>query len=253
MSQGYGPEHGQQGQWGQDGQNPPPAPQWGQPEQAPAPQPHWGQSSPASQGGSPMASPSQPQWGQASPAAAPGGYPGASYPGAPGAAGGSYPAPGASTPSMLSNIIKWMFFAVLAVVAVRLIGNVIVFGIGAAGGAAGSPEVVGMGSLFGLLVLLVNGVVSLAVLVLAVMVIVQASGRGRTGAIVVVAAMVLAVIAYWIVYGIYTVIIVNATDYSTVGVMSLVYLVVEIIRSLLVFAALIVGAMMSRRWAAQNA
>ncbi|QNN82185.1 hypothetical protein H3H54_13775 [Brachybacterium sp. Z12] len=146
-----------------------------------------------------------------------------------------------------------MFFAVLAVVAVRLIGNVITFGIGFAGGAAGSTAVLGMGSLFGILVLLVNGLVSLAVLILAVMVILQASGRGRTGAIVVIATMVLAVIAYWIIYGIYQVIIYNAVDYSTVGVISLVYLVAEIIRSLIVFAALIVGAMMSRRWAAQNA
>lgn len=250
MTQGYGPDHGQQGQWGQGGQNPPPpAPQWGQPGQpSPAPQPQWGQPSPAPQPGSP----SQPQWGHVSPAPAPGGYPGASYPGAAGASN-SFGAPGAGAPSRLANLIKWMFFAVLAVVAVRLIGNVITFGIGFAGGAAGSTAVLGMGSLFGILVLLVNGLVSLAVLILAVMVILQASGRGRTGAIVVIATMVLAVIAYWIIYGIYQVIIYNAVDYSTVGVISLVYLVAEIIRSLIVFAALIVGAMMSRRWAAQNA
>ena len=94
---------------------------------------------------------------------------------------------------------------------------------------------------------------SLAVLILAVMVILQASERGRTGAIVVIATMVLAVIAYWIIYGIYQVIIYNSFDYNTIGMISLVYLVAEIIRSLIVFAALIVGAMMSRRWAAQNA
>ena len=197
-------------------------------------------------------SPSQPQWGHVSPAPAPGGYPGASYPGAAGASN-SFGAPGAGAPSRLANLIKWMFFAVLAVVAVRLIGNVITFGIGFAGGAAGSTAVLGMGSLFGILVLLVNGLVSLAVLILAVMVILQASERGRTGAIVVIATMVLAVIAYWIIYGIYQVIIYNSFDYNTIGMISLVYLVAEIIRSLIVFAALIVGAMMSRRWAAQNA
>ncbi|MGO1286768.1 MAG: hypothetical protein ACTHWF_13450 [Brachybacterium sp.] len=250
MTQGYGPDHGQQGQWGQGGQNPPPpAPQWGQPGQpSPTPQPQWGQPSPAPQPGSP----SQPQWGHVSPAPAPGGYPGASYPGAAGASN-SFGAPGAGAPSRLANLIKWMFFAVLAVVAVRLIGNVITFGIGFAGGAAGSTAVLGMGSLFGILVLLVNGLVSLAVLILAVMVILQASERGRTGAIVVIATMVLAVIAYWIIYGIYQVIIYNSFDYNTIGMISLVYLVAEIIRSLIVFAALIVGAMMSRRWAAQNA
>lgn len=193
------------------------------------------------------ASPSQPQWSQAP--AAPGGYPGATQ----SAGANSYAMPGPSAGSKVANFIKWMFFAVLAVIAVRLIGNVIVFGIGAAGGAAGSTAMVGVGSIFSLLVLLVNGAVSLAVLVLAVMVIVQASGKGRTGAIIVVATMVLAVIAYWILYGIYYVILANATDFGTIGVMSLVYLVVEIIRSLIVFAALIVGALMSRRWAAQNA
>lgn len=194
------------------------------------------------------ASPSQPQWSQA-PAAAPGGYPGATQ----SAGANSYAMPGPSAGSKVANFIKWMFFAVLAVIAVRLIGNVIVFGIGAAGGAAGSTAMVGVGNIFSLLVLLVNGAVSLAVLVLAVMVIVQASGKGRTGAIIVVATMVLAVIAYWILYGIYYVILANATDFGTIGVTSLVYLVVEIIRSLIVFAALIVGALMSRRWAAQNA
>ena len=143
MTQGYGPDHGQQGQWGQGGQNPPPpAPQWGQPGQpSPTPQPQWGQPSPAPQPGSP----SQPQWGHVSPAPAPGGYPGASYPGAAGASN-SFGAPGAGAPSRLANLIKWMFFAVLAVVAVRLIGNVITFGIGFAGGAAGSTAVLGMGS-----------------------------------------------------------------------------------------------------------
>ena len=250
MTQGYGQDQGQQGQWGQGGQNPPPpAPQWGQdPQQAPPAAPQWGQASPAPQPGT-QASPSQPQWGQASPAAAPGGYPGAAQSGA----AGGYAMPGPSAGSGVANLIKWMFFAVLAVIVVRLIGNVIVFGIGAAGGAAGSSAMVGVGNLVGLLVLAVNGLVSLAVLVLAVMVIVQASGKGRTGAIIVVATMVLAVVAYWIVDGIYSVILMNTFDIGTIGVMSLIYLVVEIIRSLIVFAALIVGSMMSRRWAAQNA
>ena len=86
MTQGYGPQNGQdgqsgsdgqQGQWGQD------APQWEQP--APA-QPQSGaqpgaQASPAqpqwsAQPGA-QASPAQSQWGQVPPPAAPGGYPGA--------------------------------------------------------------------------------------------------------------------------------------------------------------------------------
>ena len=146
-----------------------------------------------------------------------------------------------------------MFYATLAVIAVRLIGNVIVFAVQFAGGAAGSEGLVGAGGLLGILVLLVNGLATLALLVLAVMVIVQASGRGRTGAIIIIATVVLSVIAYWILYGILFAVIMNSTDISTIGVMSLVYLVAEIIRVLIVFAILIVGALMSRRWATQNA
>ena len=145
-----------------------------------------------------------------------------------------------------------MFYAVLAVVAVRLIANVIVFAVQFAGGATGSATTVGVGGVLGILGLLANGLVTLVLIVLAVIVAIQASGRGRTGAIIVLATLVLAVIAYWILYGILLLIAANA-DYSTVGLFSLIYLIAEIIRALVVFAALIVGALMSRRWAKANA
>ena len=293
MTQGYGPQDGQPGQWGQNGQwgqdgqpgqdpqQPVQQPQWGQPSPAPA-APQWGQqpSAPAPQQGEqaqwggqpsaqpqPAASPAQPQWGgqssapqaspapqqqwsQSSPPPAPGGYPGTS--GYPGAAGASAGLPGTGGTSTLGKLVSWMFYAVLAVVAVRLIGNVIVFAIQFAGGATGSTATAGVGTAFGIVVLLVNGLVTLALLVLAVMVAIQAKSRGRTGAIIILATVVLAVIAYWFLYGILLGVAANA-DYSTFGVVSLIYLVVEIIRSLIVFAALIVGGLMSRRWAKQNA
>jgi hypothetical protein len=250
MTQGYGPQDGQQGQWGPQGQEP--QQQWGQP--SPAPQaapaaPQWGQQG---QQSAPQASPAPQQWSQASPPPAPGGYPGsAGYQGAAGA--GASAAAFGGAPSTVSKLVTWMFYAVLAVVAVRLIGNVIVFAIGFVGGAAGSPATVGAGNIFGLLVLLVNGLVTLALLVLAIMVIVQAKGRGRTGAIIVVATVVLAVIAYWILYGILIGVVASSVDFSTIGVVSLIYLIAEIIRCLIVFAALIVGGLMSRRWAKENA
>jgi hypothetical protein len=240
MTQGYGPGHGQQPQWGPGGQEQPPAapPQWGAPEQSgPAQQPQWGQPSPVQ----------EPQWGQVSPTPAPAGYPGAAGASAMAGAGG------AGAPSMIANLVKWLFYSVLALVAVRLIINVVVFAINFAGGAMGSVEMIGVGGLLSMLGLGVNGLVSLVVLVLAIMVIVQGSGRGRTGAIVVVATMVLAVVAYWIVRGTFLVVVHGSTDYSMIGMMSTIYLVIEILRALLVFAALIVGAMMARRWAAQNA
>ena len=274
MTQGYGPQDGQQGQWGQNGQwgqdgqpgqdpqQPAQQPQWGQPSPAQA-APQWGQqpSAPAPQQGeqaqwggqssAPQASPApQQQWSQSSPPPAPGGYPGTS--GYPGAAGASAGLPGTGGTSTLGKLVSWMFYAVLAVVAVRLIGNVIVFAIQFAGGATGSTATAGVGTAFGIVVLLVNGLVTLALLVLAVMVAIQAKSRGRTGAIIILATVVLAVIAYWILYGILLGVAANA-DYSTFGVVSLIYLVVEIIRSLIVFAALIVGGLMSRRWAKQNA
>jgi len=279
MTQGYGPQGGQQGQWGpqgQDPQQPAQQPPWGQPSPAPA-APQWGQQSPppappqgeqppwgAPPAAPPQASPAQPQWGQhspspsphhsspapqpwnqASPPPAPAGYPGSA-----GAAGAAAPAGGGS--STVGKLVTWMFYAVLAVVAVRLIGNVIVFGIGFVGGAAGSMEIAGVGSIFGILLLIANGIVTLALLVLAVMVAIQAQGRGRTGAIIILATVVLAVIAYWILRGILLAVYANA-DYSTVGIISIVYLIAEILRALVVFAALIVGALLARRWAKENA
>ena len=110
-------------------------------------------------------------------------------------------------------------------------------------------------------VLLVDGPDTLAVVLLLVWastdwvdgLLARALGQAsRTGAIIVLATLVLAVIAYWILYGILLLIAANA-DYSTVGLFSLIYLIAEIIRALVVFAALIVGALMSRRWAKANA
>lgn len=245
MTQGYGPQGGQQGQWGpqgQDPQQPAQQPQWGQPSPAPA-APQWGQPSPPQ---APQhSSPAPQQWSQASPPPAPAGYPGSV-----GHAGAAAPAAGGG--STVGKLVTWMFYAVLAVVAVRLIGNVIVFGIGFLGGAAGSMELAGVGSIFGILLLIANGIVTLALLVLAVMVAIQARGRARTGAIIILATVVLAVIAYWILRGILLAVYANA-DYGTIGIISIVYLIAEIIRALIVFAALIVGALMARRWAKENA
>ena len=235
MTQGYGPDHGQQPPWGQSGQNPPPPPQqpqWGASEQAPPAQ--------------------QRQWGQASPAAAPAGYPGAGYPGAVGASSGTSTAGSAGPASPVAKLIQWMFFATLAVIVVRLIGNVIVFATQFALGNATSSALFGAG-IVSILVLLVNCLVTLALLVLAVMVIVQASGRGRTGAIIIIATVILSVVTYGILYGILLAIMYNSTDYGLVGIMAIVYLIFEIIRVLIVFAVLLYGALMSRGWAKQNA
>lgn len=206
MTQGYGPDHGQQGQWGQGGQNPPPpTPQWGQPEQqAPAPQPQWGQPeqqapAPQPQWGQP--SPSQPQWGQASPAAAPGGYPGA--------AGVS----GMGTGSQFGTDdgVNWKRVKLLGLS--LLIGTVLLLlirlGINlatiigaedlAASETGGEISATGIGSSLASLVLYgLNFLLGVIMCVLGIVAAVMGRARARVGGIVVAAAFPVSAILYWV-------------------------------------------------------
>lgn len=250
MTQGYGPNNGQQPQWGQGDQNPqqPTQPQW-----QPAPQPQ---------------SPAQPQWQPASPAPtpAPGGYPGApaaaAYPGAPGhsAPNGVGSGAGSGSGSRLAKLTQWMLILVAAVIVVRVIREIVSIVTSLVGNAAmssGSMDngmaVAGGGVIVGLLFLLVNGLVSLGLLVLSIMVAVQSTGRGRAGAIIVAATLVVSVIVYWIFSGIFTAVLYNAGDFSTIQTVSIISVVVEIVRLLVVFAGLIVGGLMARNWVKRNA
>ncbi|MGP5482849.1 hypothetical protein ACTXON_07950 [Brachybacterium alimentarium] len=252
MTQGYGPHNGQQPQWGQGDQNPqqPTQPQW-----QPAPQPQ---------------SPAQPQWQPASPAPtpAPGGYPGApaaaAYPGAPGHSApngvGSGAGSGSGSGSRLAKLTQWMLILVAAVIVVRVIREIVSIVTSLVGNAAmssGSMDngmaVAGGGVIVGLLFLLVNGLVSLGLLVLSIMVAVQSTGRGRAGAIIVAATLVVSVIVYWIFSGIFTAVLYNAGDFSTIQTVSIISVVVEIVRLLVVFAGLIVGGLMARNWVKRNA
>lgn len=250
QQQGWGQQPaGEQKGWGQQ-----PAGEqqgWGQPagsSAAPVDQQQWGQepgASPAPAYGSPAPAPG----GYGSPAPAPAGYPGT--------AGAATSAP-ATAPSALDKLTKWLLILAIAVVAVRLVqyivGAVAGFAIGAS--SAGGGDAMGVTALGGgigaLLMLLLNGVVSLALLVVAIIVAVQARGRGRIGALIVVGAIVLAVVLYWVVQVIYMIAVGASTDPSSVGVWALVVLVLEIGRGLLIAVALIAGAMMARRWVKQN-
>jgi hypothetical protein len=190
------------------------------------------------------------QWGQVP-------QPGAgSYPGAPGFSA----VPGAGGSSTPRKLATWMLVLVIAVIAVRILREVVVFAaafvsgaVTANGSADGGLAAAGIGGILAILLMIANVVVTLALLVFAIIVAVQASGRGRTGAIVVAATLIVAVVLYWIVYGIYLAFSYGAGDPSAFGPAMIVYLVLEIGRSLIVFAALIVGAMMTRRWAALTA
>ncbi len=250
QQQGWGQQPaGEQQSWGQQ-----PAGEqqgWGQPggsSAAPADQQQWGQApgaSPAPAYGSPAPAPG----GYGSPAPAPAGYPGAA---------GAAPSAPATAPSTLDKLTKWLLILAIAVVAVRLaqyiVGAVAGFAIGAS--SAGGGDAMGVtalgGGIVALLMLLLNGVVSLALLVVAIIVAVQARGRGRIGALIVVGAIVLAVVLYWIVQVIYMIAVGASTDPTSVGVWALVVLVLEIGRGLLIAVALIVGAMMARRWVKQS-
>ena len=249
MTQGYGPNNGQQPQWGQGDQNPqqPAQPQW-----QPAPQPQ---------------SPAQPQWQPASPAPtpAPGGYPGApaaaAYPGATGHSAPNGVGSGAGSGSRLAKLTQWMLILVAAVIVVRAVRQIVGIVASVVGNSAltsGSMDngmaVAGAGVLIaGLLYLLVNGLVSLGLLVLSIMVAVQSTGRGRAGAIIVAATLVVSVIVYWIFSGIFTAVLYNAGDFSTIQTVSIISVVVEIVRLLVVFAGLIVGGLMARNWVKRNA
>src|SRR5699024_4812963 len=108
------------------------------------------------------------------------------------------------------------------------------------------------GGIASILLLLLNGLVSLALLVLAIITAVQARGRGRTGAIIVGGTIVAAIVLYWLLV-LVRVIASEAAGPGAVGAISIVTPVLEGLRFLLVAAALIVGAVMTRRWAKQNA
>lgn len=224
MSQGYGQQSNPTDPYGQSGAQ-------GSPSAAPA----YGSPAPAPGFGSPSDAPAH---------GSPAGYPGTT---------GAATTAGGTAPSSLLGLTKWMLILAIAVVAIRAILGIIGFGTGFAIGAAGTSVGVGTAALLlSLATLLVNGLVSLGLLVVAVIVAIQAKGRGRTGAIIIAAAIIVSIVLYWIVFAIRQVGMSAAADSTTLGIWGLVYIVAEVLRWLLISAALIVGALMARRWAKQN-
>ena len=195
MSQGYGPQDGQQ--WGP--QDPNQQPQWGQPDQGQ----QWGQPSPA---------PSSDPWGQQSAQPAFGATAGAGYAGASPAPGGSgYPgAVGASPQFMPGDGVNWLRVRTLGMSLLIGVALLLLIRLGASLAsflmadslASGGEELGAMaigGSLATLLLWVANVIVSLAVLVVAIVAAVVGRGRARIGGIVVAAAIPVAVITSWII------------------------------------------------------
>lgn len=216
MNQGYG----QQGTGGQE-------PQWGN---SSGQEPQWNQVA----GGSPA-----PAFSSAAPA-----------PGTDGVAG--------TVVSGVEKIVKWLMILTIAVVAYRALMGLITFGtglfLGASGAVAADPDAALLGSgLLNLLLLAINGLISLALLVVAVMTAIKTTGKGRTGAILVLAAVVLSVILFWINQVIYQMALASATDVDSIVTWSFVNIGLEVGHWLLIAAVMIAGAVMARRWVKQNA
>ena len=218
MTQGYGPQNGQNGQWGADGdqgqwgqnspqgQQPAPQSQWGQPSPAPA-APQWGEQSAG------QASPAPQQWSQASPPPAPAGVARLATPG---------------------------FGAMMA----------------ANGNPADMEEIsvgMGLGSIGTLLAWIANLIFSIGLLVVSIIVAIQFSGRGRTGAIIVAATVIVSVVLYWIVSFVAgflgAAIAGNSYDMGTIYTVGGI---AELLRVLVVAAALLVGSYMVMAWGRKN-
>lgn len=104
---------------------------------------------------------------------------------------------------------------------------------------------------------LVTVVLSVALLTLAIIVAVKAKERGRTGAIIVGGAVVLSFVVYVAVYFVARFIFITGPgfpggDVDSIFTISIIDHVVRAVHWLLFSAAVLIGAARSRRWARQN-
>lgn len=230
---------------------------WGQPEpQRPAPQQPAGHPSPGSapQPGTPY--PGTPYPG-ASPSGPAFGTPSTGFPG---------PVPGGSgsVREAVAPFAKWLFIGAIAVVVARTLAGLSSFAWGFLMGysttAMDYDDVNAMGSIGALLVIGLIGLVvlvSTAELILAIVVAVKAQGRGRTGAIIIAATIGASFLLYWILRIVSALVLSAAMSGSMGGVggmgaMSVISIIIEVLHWAVVAAALIVGAIMVRRWAAER-
>jgi hypothetical protein len=160
---------------------------------------------------------------------------------------------------MARSLAPWLLYLAIGVGVLRILVLVVSFIAGFASGAAGAAgsmdgaaAALGLGGIASILLGIGNLLLSLALLVIATILIFQTSGRGRIGAIVVAAAVVLAVVVYWIMNLIFSVIAAGMGDPSGAGAVNLIWAILEIGRMLLFIIAMLVGAWMTRAWVRQN-
>ncbi|MGO3209590.1 MAG: hypothetical protein ACTIJK_07330 [Brachybacterium sp.] len=231
MTQGYGPEFGQQGQQGQ----------WGQQGQ----QPQWEQ---------------QPQWGQASPAPVPGGYPGSAGQGGMGTGPQFGPGDGVNWRRVkLLGLILLIGTALLLLI--RLGINLASF-IGAdevaATDAGGEMGALGIGAgLTSLVLTIASHAVGLILFVLAIIAAVMGRGKARTGGIMVAVAVPASVVLYWIVTVIVAVVLLasgmaDADTGELTGNGYRIAAAVDVLRNLLIIAIIGLGSFFVHSTAAKK-
>ncbi|MFC7456933.1 hypothetical protein ACFQS2_07035 [Brachybacterium sp. GCM10030267] len=259
MTQGYGP---QGNDWQQPAQPPGQQPTWGQPSPASQPQnsqqPQWGQPTPDPEPQPGQGQPGQqpPSWSQApsafgSPA---GGYPGGAGSGGPSASAASDP----GKRDLATKIGLGMVITAVLVFLVRLGLPIGTFIAGASGSmAATNPDDIsvaaGLSGLGMIVVAVLNLLLSLVLLALAIVAAIQFSGRGRIGAIVVIATIVLSVPLSWILGFIAGFVGALISSGDLTG--SAYYVIsgtVEAVRVLVVGAVLIAGSVIVQRWGKQS-
>lgn len=255
MSQGYGSQGtgGEQPQWGAQGQSHPQDPfnqqgqQQGQQGGYGSPAPGYGSpsSAPASYG-----SPASAPGAYGSPTTAPGGYPGTAGSGGT-AAYGTAEDPGKRALARKIGLAMVILSALVLLVRLGLPLNYFLLS-----GTPGALESGNMGVGSGILSLLVgisNLILSLALLVLGILGIIQFRGKARTGSIIVVATIVLSVPLTFILGFIVGLVAALATGVTTMTTGTMIaFAIVELLRVLLVGAALILGSMMVQRWGKQT-
>lgn len=167
-----------------------------------------------------------------------------------------------SSPTAPAGLITWMFFVGIAVVAVRtllVLGTIalsVFFFVGLASTATDPNDVMisfGIGSVVISGGQLVTVVLSVALLTLAIIVAVKAKERGRTGAIIVGGAVVLSFVAFFIARYIFIIAPVSAgDDVDKIFTVAIIDHVVRAVHWLAFSAAVLFGAVRSRRWSRQN-
>ena len=157
--------------------------------------------------------------------------------------------PAGPSPAAVSAV-RWMVIGTVVMVVVRMLGVIGAYLAGAVASITGIDSLQAVSGLIAFFVVPVSGLVSLILLVIAIITIVQARDRGRRGAIIVAVTLTVGAVLFAALYVLWRIVL-GTTDPSAMSMVSGGYNIAELIRTLIVLSALVIGARMSRRWAKQ--